>query len=423
MGRDVVLQIPVSPVSVHSGLVEGKVEGERLLHTLAAKALVQVFEDLPKTPENKAEIERLGKRYSLATSATSFVAIDEDTKDEIEKKESQAFEPEEERFKDGSREQLRMQSARYSSLPTPQAASAIVTGFNPGSITTGYSRSAVTTGFNPSAITTGFNPNSHGYGRAAAVPAPSPSSIYAAQPISLGSASLSSADEDLEVDALSVSPEIVKMQSDASTAAQAPKKKSKMSFGGLFSSRKSAAPTASFSAPPPPPPAPMVSMAPPPAAPGGAAPQYQMHAAPMRYADTRSDSNYAPAASSSQQTLSVESIARAQKFDGSFPSDDNHLRFVLGADGLSKARELPPALKQLAGGGSNAQDATKKLIWATVLTIICLQKKFGAEKDSWEMLADKAREYIEKELIDLGLEESNVTTTVNELETAASALF
>ncbi|KAG8840019.1 hypothetical protein FRC20_005835, partial [Serendipita sp. 405] len=83
MGRDVVLQIPVSSTSVHSVLVEGKVEGGKLLHTLAAKALIQSFEDLPKTLENNAQIERLGKQYSLASSVTSFVATDEDTEREL----------------------------------------------------------------------------------------------------------------------------------------------------------------------------------------------------------------------------------------------------------------------------------------------------------------------------------------------------
>ncbi|KAG8787401.1 hypothetical protein FRC16_001559, partial [Serendipita sp. 398] len=122
------------------------------------------------------------------------------------------------------------------------------------------------------------------------------------------------------------------------------------------------------------------------------------------------------------QNLSVESIARAQNFNGSFPYDDNHLQFIVGADGISRARELPTTLKQL-GGMSNAQEATKMLIWATVITFVCLQKKFGREKDSWEMLAEKAKEYIEKELVELGLEETLVAKTVNELESVASALF
>ncbi|KAG8840860.1 hypothetical protein FRB91_005603, partial [Serendipita sp. 411] len=373
MGRDVVLQIPVSPVSVHSGLVEGKVEGGKLLHTLAAKALIQTFEDLPQTPENKAEIERLGKRYSLATSVTSFVAIDEETKDEIQRKESQVFEPEEERFVKGG-----MDKVGRRPRPGPSA-SAMVRGFNPASIATGYNPSAVTAGFNLSVMTTRLSRDSHAYGQAGAAPAP--------LPISLPSADATPHPR----------------RRSASTS----------SSGGLFSTR-SVSPTASFSGAPPPPQAPV---APPPAAPGGMA-QRPQHVARMRYTDTRSDDPYAravstiqytssysntgyldspsappytPPASISQQTLSVESIARAQNFDGSFPSDDGHLWLIVGADGLSRARDIPPALDRLAGGGIGAQAATKKLIWATMLTIICLQKKFGAEKDSWEMLAEKAR--------------------------------
>lgn len=81
LGREVVLQIPVEPISIATS--SDAVEGGRLLHTLAAKALIQVFEDLPTSPEVKAEIERLGKRYTLASSVTSFLAIDEEQNQEI----------------------------------------------------------------------------------------------------------------------------------------------------------------------------------------------------------------------------------------------------------------------------------------------------------------------------------------------------
>ncbi|KAG9043532.1 hypothetical protein FS842_001792, partial [Serendipita sp. 407] len=123
------------------------------------------------------------------------------------------------------------------------------------------------------------------------------------------------------------------------------------------------------------------------------------------------------------RVLSIESIARTQNFDGSFPSDDDHFRFIVDAKHLSMARELPLSLKQLGGEGSNAKDTTKKLIWTTILTSVCLQKRFGAEKDSWEMLVEKARAFIEKELIDFGLEVPLVAKTVKELECAASNLF
>ncbi|PVF90955.1 vWA-like protein, partial [Serendipita vermifera] len=78
LGRDVALQVPVAPVSVNNTITQ-YAGGNKLLHTLAAKALIQVFEDMPSTPETKAQIERLGKRYSLSSSVTSFLAIDEET--------------------------------------------------------------------------------------------------------------------------------------------------------------------------------------------------------------------------------------------------------------------------------------------------------------------------------------------------------
>jgi hypothetical protein len=48
LGREVILQVPVNPVTLPtSGGVADAVEGGRILHTLAAKALIQIWEDLP----------------------------------------------------------------------------------------------------------------------------------------------------------------------------------------------------------------------------------------------------------------------------------------------------------------------------------------------------------------------------------------
>lgn len=83
LGRPVTLDVPVVPVQLKGTPELLQESGIKLVHTLAAKALIQQFEDSGKSPEIKAEIERLGKRYSLASSVTSFVAIDESTTDVI----------------------------------------------------------------------------------------------------------------------------------------------------------------------------------------------------------------------------------------------------------------------------------------------------------------------------------------------------
>ncbi|KAG8785174.1 von Willebrand factor A domain-containing protein 5A, partial [Serendipita sp. 398] len=423
LGREVILQVPVSPVSVHSGIVEGKVDGGKLLHTLAAKALIQAFEDMAKTPENKAQIERLGKRYSLASSATSFVAIDEDTKDEIQEKiiqekiEEAAVDKKQESHKD---KDMGRQTAvrRRSSKP---ASSATVTGYTPSSPYIEFNSSSATSGFDS-------------YGRGAA-PSYRRSMVAPSQPIAPGGPAMasyqapdmplshqsrSSVDSEISstvelmranIDQMALRGERLDSLEDRSSnlavSAQSFRKGAARSKGGIggwfgsFGASLGRSPTSAESS--------SASLRAPAAA-----------SVPQASPPLLAKREVAPPPRA--QTLSIESIARAQNFDGSFPCDDNHLRLIVGANRLSRARELPPTLKQL-GVGSNAQDATKKLIWATVITFVCLQKKFGTEKDSWEMLVEKAKEYIEKELIDLGLEESIVAKTVNELESVASALF
>jgi len=78
LGREVTFETPVSPRAIGSS-VASKVTGGTLLHTLAAKALIQLYEDKSSSPETRAHIERLGKRYSLASSMTSFLAIDKES--------------------------------------------------------------------------------------------------------------------------------------------------------------------------------------------------------------------------------------------------------------------------------------------------------------------------------------------------------
>ncbi|KAF8510549.1 von Willebrand factor type A domain-containing protein [Hysterangium stoloniferum] len=78
LGRQVVLEVAVTPAMAPEESLQNNV---KLLHVLAARALVQRFEDEGKagtmTRELKAEVLRVAERYGIASSETSFVAIDE----------------------------------------------------------------------------------------------------------------------------------------------------------------------------------------------------------------------------------------------------------------------------------------------------------------------------------------------------------
>lgn len=80
LGHPIVLQVPVVPAhSVQHGSKD--LENGKVLHILAARALIQGFEDRfpgAASEEDKAQIVRLATRYGLASSQTSFVAVDEE---------------------------------------------------------------------------------------------------------------------------------------------------------------------------------------------------------------------------------------------------------------------------------------------------------------------------------------------------------
>ncbi|KZW03696.1 VIT-domain-containing protein [Exidia glandulosa HHB12029] len=70
MGTPVALEVPIVRTDTHS---------IDFVHVLAARALVQQYEDaLIKTALIKAQIARLATTYSIASSQTSFVAVDEE---------------------------------------------------------------------------------------------------------------------------------------------------------------------------------------------------------------------------------------------------------------------------------------------------------------------------------------------------------
>ncbi|PVF91424.1 hypothetical protein CPB86DRAFT_809498 [Serendipita vermifera] len=278
LGRDVTLQVPVSSVNIGSPLAKD-VEVNKMLHTLAAKALIQEFEDMAATPETKAQIERLGKRYSLASSVTSFLAIDEEYRKTAPLTMVPSWAP----------------AMLASVVPPPRPVAASM---KASSITTGSYMPSLGSSSGPpppmmyqqaqmqmqqaarsrplAAQPTGFAPSVEGYGYGApAAAAPMPTSLsnnllasYSANLSMSAPIPLPDEDEDEESD-----------------------KDMKFSYWA----------SKSYS--------------------------------------------YASAKAPVPTSLSVESLARAQKFDGSFPTDSRHISLVTSGGSLS----LPSALSGLGG--------------------------------------------------------------------------
>eukprot|EP01101_Sappina_pedata_P001189 TRINITY_DN11297_c0_g1_i5.p1 TRINITY_DN11297_c0_g1~~TRINITY_DN11297_c0_g1_i5.p1 ORF type:complete len:404 (+),score=54.27 TRINITY_DN11297_c0_g1_i5:223-1434(+) len=169
-------------------------------------------------------------------------------------------------------------------------------------------------------------------------------------------------------------------------------------------SRPSFAPTQS-SAPPPPPPqssappppfAPSQSSAPPPPS-GGAAPSYAPVVAPST------------AAPISKRDL-FSSLIRLQQCDGSFE---------LGAE-LSNALGLP--LEKLTAtnpfsGADDQQTAKLAKVWATLVCVKFIETKLADFKDEWELAVGKSLQWIKKTIKTLA-----VSQTLPELEKLAQEL-
>jgi hypothetical protein len=79
---------------------------------------------------------------------------------------------------------------------------------------------------------------------------------------------------------------------------------------------------------------------------------------------------------------------------------------------------LPSRIGALSGDAKAQQ-----MVWATILTLACLEKKFGNEKTSWELLAEKAKDYLDGALQDLGVGAMDTNEMVQSLISSALAAF
>jgi hypothetical protein len=100
----------------------------------------------------------------------------------------------------------------------------------------------------------------------------------------------------------------------------------------------------------------------------------------------------------STSPVTLESIVRAQQFNGSFPSDSAFLAQICGNKPVPS---MPAALRDAQGKGRT--ESVKLEIWATVLVLACLRRKFAVEKDSWEIVAEKAMVFVKDALGGIGV--------------------
>ena len=476
MGSPVSLEIPVTPIALEgraaAHLTDVKV---KLLHSLAARVLIQDWEDKEKTEKNRAEIERLGKRYSLASSATSFLAVDDESKKEIEKGEVDYPEPErqvhEVREEERAKRRVVLQSAARPSPPKAHGAihvsstaflsrpSGGAIGSSSGSFTGARRHHSVAAPASPPARRSAPAPMGGLMGSAGRTQDTSrsistvSSFLATAEDVSFAcfddSPSLERSRQTIDDDdndkkdlidrrsyrlsssTLPASTPVPAPGSAGSSKAQSsrPSGSADGSRGGGFFkklvSRSSAAPTPALA------PAPSPFSAPAPMQTGVS--QGERMSADLTQDRPRarsSTSGYAalsgsyysalPTSASAPVrtpasyggTLTIESIARAQQFDGGFPVSSDFIHLLTGSPSTPA---LPGELAVL-----NGSEQAKQIIWVTVLVLAVLAKKFAKDKDSWEMLAEKSSEFVETSLVSMGVDSGNAVMVTDQLKMAAT---
>lgn len=108
----------------------------------------------------------------------------------------------------------------------------------------------------------------------------------------------------------------------------------------------------------------------------------------------------------------VESIAKAQQFDGSFSINDDFIRLLTGSSSMPS---LPDELTALPDSGQG-----KQTMWVTMLALAVFAKNLPEDEVSWTMLAEKAERFVRKRLIALGVNDTDVAAMVSRLKRAAA---
>jgi hypothetical protein len=339
LGSAVSLEIPVQPVAAEAAHISD--ENVSLLHTLAARALIQDWEDKEKTDVTRAEIVRLGRRYSLASSATSFVAVETAIQ----------FSERKEKMKEYALSGNIGVCQRYQQA-TDQSINAIM-------------------------------------------------------------ARGERLDSLVEMtDTLSVSAQEFRKAKPKTVGSSWGSGKGIQSFfqsilPGTSTSRSAPLPPPPSSAPPPLPP-PMVAPAmtgssftpqvPIPQTEGGSKGEdedededeclsFSLSLGAAAPSPTPPPLAAQPTGAPPALAVTVEWIARSQKFDGSFPTTSDFLSLLLGSATLPA---LPSGLTTCSG-----PKEVKDSVWVTLLTLAVLEKRFASEKAAWELLAEKSIRFVE----------------------------
>ena len=357
LGSPVSLEVPVQPVAGEAARISD--ENVSLLHTLAARVLIQDWEAKEATDITRAEIVRLGTRYSLASTVTSFVAVEtgihfaerkekmkeaqkvntyggvqllsdvvtlQDVKQTMQQN-IDAIVMRGERLdtleaKTGTLSVSAQQLRRGKSLLSPGSGLGVKKNSGPGNVIQSFFRNLLPQSGSSSAAAkaSAFLPVV-----GSARPSPSPASSFApqAQTVQPGARSRDSDDED---------------------DAHAP-------------------------------------------------PSYEGSSLPVPVPDAAAPfipPSFVAQRGAAPPALSVEWIARNQKFDGSFPTTSDFLSLLLR---LATLPALPSGLIACSG-----PKEVKDSVWVTLLTLAVLERKFAGEKDAWQLLAEKSTQFVETAL-------------------------
>jgi hypothetical protein len=409
LGIQVVFKTQVNPIAFRSDVVSGVMKSSKLLHILAAKALIELYDDMPSSPEATAQIERLQKRYSLATSVSSFLAIDKELRSE-----TRTLFTEKATGRDSHKSSFSGSAMWRATLAGGLSTQSTAT-FTPqstvSSSTIAHSsydppqrprlltlRSSPTA---PSDSAEGYLSTPFGFVRARSLgtndasssliaasmldqagfgPTISPSKVYSFGGNQYGTIRALPPNCDMTVDDAQLIRDNVSGHLEHGESYESPTNESDFlslspSFTFDFASKKKS------NVPPPLPDHNSLSAA--------------IASAPENPPVLTSYSTFTNSVPASVGPITLELVARLQKFDGSFTSDPAFLARVCENRPFSSMPSILSALR--VKGRDDALKITDE-IWVTVLTLAYLKYAFVLEKESWEIMAEKATTFIETAL-------------------------
>jgi Mg-chelatase subunit ChlD len=366
----------------------------KLLHVLAARALIREFEDhKPMSETDKAEVLRLAVRYGLSSSQTSFVAVEEEpvptptsapvpsSTEDTELADSELDKSDQEEAERSTFDLLSMYTQEL------EAASAVEYDDDEEDDDMLFGLVDSSPSF---AAPSGYAPS--GY----------PSSGYVAS--------------------ARMAPQFMQMAQSSF-----PPGGSALMGSGSAPMVYESARAASYAAPPPP------TMY---YAPQG---QSRFSFSPSGGIQVQSAASYylaesEPQAKKDDAPTSVAGLAQLQRTDGAFPPSEQIYAVVGGAatkehfkalfSQSSALSSLPPSNPTKADKEKSTDWDTAEILWATLLILAFLELKLADEADMWVLMAEKARTWIAAIVgspteTSPGLEGGNTATAVESMEAEA----